>query len=243
MAEHDVGRKPVNADLEERDSVVLVAARDEAIRIDLASALAADFTVIPVASAHEGEQELTRGGVGAVLCSTKLEDMSGIAWLGQLRRRREIPAIRIFVPEKSSEALAMAAINEAGAFRYIADPQNHGELRKAVEQALHLVGHRAGPPCMREAVGKAIKAHALCRGSRTGCLLKAKAEPVDLPPWLVRRLSSMLGWTGMGMMGMAMLLLAGLFMGIGVFTVLYVFKSALGIDLVDGWHLTDWLHR
>ena len=92
-------------------------------------------------------------------------------------------------------------------------------------------------------LGKAIKAHALCRGSTTGCLLKAKEEQADLPPWLVRRLSTVLGWTGMGMMGMAMLLLAGLFMGIGVFTVLYVFKSTLGIDLVDGWHLTDWLRR
>lgn len=227
----------------DRDSVVLVAARDQAVRTGMATALAGHFTVIPVASAHEGERELARGGVGVVLCSTNLRDMSGLAWLGQLRRRREIAAIRIFAPEQPCEALAVAAINEAGAFRYIADPNDPGELRKAVEQALHLVGHRAGPPCMREAVGKAIKAHALCRGSKTGCLLKAKAEPVDLPPWLVRRFSSMLGWTGMGMMGMAMLLLAGLFMGIGVFTVLYVFKSALGIDLVEGWHFTDWLHR
>jgi CheY-like chemotaxis protein len=238
VTEHDLSTAPI-----ERDSVILVAARDEAVRTGLASALAANFTVIPVASAHEGEQELARGGVGAVLCSTELQEMSGLVWLGQLRRRREIPAIRIFVPEQSSEALAMAAINEAGAFRYIADPNDHVELRKAVEQALHLVGHRAGPPCMREGVGKAIKAHALCRGSKTGCLLKAKEEQAELPPWLVRRLSAMLGWTGMGMMSMAMLLLAGLFMGIGVFTVLYVFKSALGIDLVDGLHLTDWLHR
>ncbi len=239
MTEHDLSSAPVQLDLGERDSVILVAARDEAVRTELASALAADFTVIPVASAHEGEHELARGGVGVVLCSTELQDMSGLAWLGQLRRRREIPAIRIFVPESSREDLAIAAINEAGAFRYIADPRAHGELRKSVEDALHLVGHRAGPPCMREAVGKAIKAHALCRGSTTGCLLKAKEEPVELPHWLVRRFNSMLGWTGMGMMSMAMLLLAGLFMGIGVFTVLYVFKSALGIDLVQGWHLTD----
>ena len=243
MPEHDLSSATVKSDPVERDSVVLIAAKDQAVRTGLASALVADFTVIPVASAHEGEQELARGGVGVVLCSTELHDMSGLAWLGQLRRRREIPAIRVFAPEHSTEALAVAAINEAGAFRYIAEPNDPGELRKAVEQALHLVGHRAGPPCMREAVGKAIKAHALCRGSTTGCLLKAKEEPVDLPPWLVRRLSTVLGWTGMGMMSMAMLLLAGLFMGIGVFTVLYVFESALGIDLVDGWHLTDWLHR
>jgi CheY-like chemotaxis protein len=238
VTEHDLSTAPI-----ERDSVILVAARDEAVRTGLAAALAADFTVIPVASAHEGEQELARGGVGAVVCSTVLDDMTGLAWLGQLRRRRDIPAIRIFVPEQSSATLAVAAINEAGAFRYIADPRDQGALRKAVDEALHLVGHRAGPPCMREAVGKAIKAHALCRGSKTGCLLKAKQEPVDSAPWLVHQLNTMLGWTGMGMMGMAMLLLAGLFMGIGVFTVLYAFKSALGIDLMDGWHLMDWLRK
>ncbi|GAB6060101.1 response regulator [Desulfonatronum parangueonense] len=238
MGEHVLSREGLV-----RDSVVLIAAADESVRSGLASALAADFTVVPVSSAHEGERELARGGVGVVLCSTSLADMSGLAWLGQLRRRSEIPAIRIFAPDTSREDLAVAAVNEAGAFRYIADPHDHGALRKAVAEALLLVGHRAGPPCMREAVGKAIKAHALCRGSKTGCLLTAKQEETDPPPWLVRRFNALLGWTGMGILSMALLMLAGLFIGIGVFTVLYVFKSALGIDLVQGWHLMDWLHR
>lgn len=227
----------------ERDSVVLVAARDQAVRSRLVAHLEDSFNVVPVASAHAGERELARGGVAVALVSTDLADMTGLDWLGQLRRRREIPAIRIFAPEQSSEALAIAAVNVAGVFRYVAQPDNGAELRRAVDQAVELVGHRAGPPCMREAVGQAIKAHHLCRNSKIGCLIKVGQEDAPTPPWLIRRISSLAGWTGMGVMSMALLLLAGLVMGIGVLTVLYVIKSMLGIDMVEGWHLSDWLRK
>lgn len=226
-----------------RDSTVLVAAADDALRAGLARALSGEFQVIAVPSAHAGEQELAAGGVAAVVCSTTLQDMPGLAWLGQLRRRRDLPAIRLFAPEVSSEALAVEAVNVAGVFRYLADPTDQDALRRAVREAIELVGHRSGPPCMREAVGQAIKAHTPCRGSARGCLLETARQAVEPPATLLRRMSSVAGWTGMGMMGVSLLLLAGLLMGIGVFTVLYVFKSALGIDLIDGWHFTDWLHR
>jgi hypothetical protein len=42
---------------------------------------------------------------------------------------------------------------------------------------------------------------------------------------------------------MSVFLLSGLLMGVGVFAVLYVVKSSLGIDMVPDWHLQDWLQR
>jgi hypothetical protein len=30
-------------------------------------------------------------------------------------------------------------------------------------------------------------------------------------------------------------------MGVGVFTILYMIKTSLGIDLIPHWHLHDWL--
>ncbi len=222
---------------------ILVAARDEPVRTMLASALPDSFKVITAGSAGEGELIFSAaGGVGAVICSTHLSDMAGIEWLAQLKRRNA-SAMRIFAPERSTEPLAVAAINKANVFRYISDATDQERLLAAVEEAVQAAGHRAGPTCMREAVGKAIKAHTLCRGSQEGCLVKAAQDLEDEQPTFIQSFSIYAGWTSMGILSMVLFLLAALFMGVGVFTILYVVKSVLGIDLIEGWHFTDWLHR
>ena len=221
---------------------ILIVAKDASTQSLLSSALPEKYHVTVVDSAVEGERILAAEVVGAVLCSTVLSDMAGLEWLAQLKRRNA-SAMRIFAPERSTEALAVAAVNKANVFRYVPDPTDQDRLLAAVDEAIKAAGHRAGPSCMREAVGKVIKAHTLCRGSEKGCLVQAEQDLADEQPTLIRSFSTYAGWTSMGILSMVFFLLAALFMGVGVLTILYVVKSLLGIDLIDDWHFTDWLQR
>jgi DNA-binding NarL/FixJ family response regulator len=195
-----------------------------------------------VASAHEAELVLAGGGVAVAAVATELADMAGLEWLGQLRRRNQT-VIRLFAPTQSNEELAIAAINLAGVFRYVRQAREQGELARAVAEAIEISGHRSGPPCMREAVAKTIKAHAECRTSTTGCLVLEQQDRAPLPESLLRRLSSQVGWTGMGILSMSIFLFSALVMGIGVFSIIYMVKTSLGIDLIPNWHLHDWLAK
>jgi DNA-binding NarL/FixJ family response regulator len=201
--------------------VVLVAAGSAAERAELAATLP-DYTRIAVASAHEAELVLAGGGVAVVVVATDLADMAGLEWLGQLRRRNQT-VMRLFAPTKSSEELAIAAINLAGVFRYVRQATEQGNLAQAVSEA------------------KTIKAHAQCRTSTTGCLVQEQQDRAPLPESLLRRVSSQVGWTGMGIMSLSIFLFGALVMGIGVFSILYMIKTSLGIDLIPDWHLHDWL--
>lgn len=219
--------------------VVLVAAGSEVEREGLAATLA-DYTCIAVASAREGELVLAGGVVAVVVVATDLADMAGLEWLGQLRRRNQ-SVMRLFAPAESSEELAIAAVNLAGVFRYVRLATEQGGLAQAVAEAIEVAGHRIGPPCMREAVAKTVKAHAQCRTSMAGCLLQEQHDRTQLAESLFRPVSSQGGWTGRGILSMAIFLVSGLVMGIGVFTILYMIKTSLGIDLIPHWHLHDWL--
>lgn len=221
--------------------VVLVAAGSAAECAELAAALP-DYTRITVASAHEAELVLAGGGVAVVVVATDLADMAGLEWLGQLRRRNQT-VMRLFAPTASSEDLAIAAVNLAGVFRYVRQATENRTLAQAVAEAIEVSGHRSGPPCMREAVAKTIKAHAQCRTSKEGCLVQEQLDRAPLPESLLRRLSSQVGWTSMGILSMSIFLFSALVMGIGVFSILYMIKTSLGIDLIPDWHLHDWLTR
>lgn len=221
--------------------VVLVAAASAAERKELAAALPG-YRCITVASAHEGELVLAGGGVAVLVVTTELADMAGLEWLGQLRRRNQT-VMRLFAPTESSEDLAIAAVNLAGVFRYVRQATAEDNLDRAVSEAIEVSGHRSGPPCMREAVAKTIKAHAQCRTSREGCLVQEQLDRGQIQDGLLRRVSGQMGWTGMGILSMGIFSLSALVMGIGVLAILYIVKSSLGIDLMPNWHLHDWLAR
>lgn len=237
--------KPANATVRTAHAgaaVVLVAAADHAEQDRLAASLPENLTVISVASAHEGELVIASGGVGVVVAAAELADMPGVDWLGQLRRRNA-SAMRLFAPAHSSEALAIASVNVAGVFRYVHDPLEPGRLARAVADAIEVSGHRSGPPCMREAVAKVIKAHTLCRESREGCLVAAQLDNAPPPEGFLRRLSTQIGWVGIGIMSLVIFTVMALGLGVGVFTLVYLFKSMLGIDLISDMHLGDFLHE
>lgn len=221
--------------------IVLLAASPTELQHSWHNALAPEFKVVAVASAHAGEKVLAIGGVAVVVCATELEDMPGLEWLAQLRRRQQ-PCIRVFAPTQSTEALAITAINQAGVFRYVVPAETLDPLRDAVAAAIDLSGHRSGPACMRDAVGQTIKAHSHCAQSDQGCLVELQQTMKPLPDSFLRRLGSQMGWTGMGILSLSVFLGAGFFMGIGVLTLLYIIKSLLGIDLIPDWSLTDWFH-
>jgi DNA-binding NarL/FixJ family response regulator len=222
--------------------VILVASHSPSMRDHLCRALKDKYRAVEVESALQGEEVLAGSGAGAVICSENLTDMDGLEWLGQLKRRNR-DVLRLFAPERPSLDLAVSAINISGVFRYIPDASRQDVVLRAVDDAVSMAGHRVGPPCMREAVGRTIKAHTLCRESKKGCLVEAGRENAGVHASLSKHLKSYMGWTGMGMLSILVLLLSGLFLGIGVFTVLYIVKSILGIDLIDGWHFTDWLRN
>lgn len=223
-------------------AVVLVAAAEHDEQERLMAALPESYTAIAVASAHEGELVIASGGVGVVVAAADLADMPGVDWLGQLRRRN-VSAMRLFAPARSSEALAIASVNVAGVFRYVQEPAEPGRLARAVADAIEVSGHRSGPPCMREAVAKVIKAHTLCRESREGCLVAAQLDNAPPPEGFLRRLSGQIGWTGIGLLSLMIFTVVALGLGVGVFTLIYLFKSMMGIDLVSDMHLGDFLHE
>lgn len=222
-------------------SVIMVAAQDQGERERLVDVLPESYTVITVTSAHEGELVLATGGVAVAVVATALEDMQGLDWLGQVRRRHP-SVMRLFAPAHSTESLAIASVNVAGVFRYVHEPLTPGVLPQAVADAIEVAGHRIGPPCMREAVARTIKAHSMCRGSQEGCLVAEQEGKAPLPETFLRRMSSRLGWTGVAILGLGVFLFIAFMAGLGVITLLYVFKSALGIDLIPDRHWTDWFH-
>ena len=218
---------------------VLVAAVNATERDGLAAALSG-YHCITVATAHDAELVLSGGGVAVVVVATDLADMAGLEWLGQLRRRNQT-VMRLFAPTVSNEELAVAAVNLAGVFRYVRQATENGFLARAVAEAIEASGHRSGPPCMREAVAKTIKAHAQCRTSSEGCLVQEQQDRAQIHEGLLQRVSGQVGWTGMGILSLAIFLTSALLMGIGVFTILYIIKTSLGIDLIPNMHLRDWL--
>lgn len=222
-------------------STVLIVAANAAERERLAAALP-EYTCITVPTAHDAELVLAAGGVAVVVVTTDLEDMPGLEWLGQLRRRNQT-VMRLFTPTESREDLAIASVNIAGVFRYVRDATEEGNLARAVSEAIEVSGHRSGPPCMREAVAKTIKAHAKCRTSTEGCLVQEQQDLAQFHQGFLHRVSSQLGWTGMGIMSLGIFLISVLLMGIGVFAILYYVKSIFGIDLVSNFHMRDWLTR
>jgi len=219
-------------------ATVLVVAANAAERERLAAALS-EYNCITVPTAHDAELVLAAGGVAVVVVATDLEDMPGLEWLGQLRRRNQT-VMRLFAPTESREDLAIAAVNIAGVFRYIRNATEEGLLARAVAEALEVSGHRSGPPCMRESVAKAIKAHSQCRTSTEGCLVQEQQDLAQFHKGFLQRVSSQVGWTGMGILSLAIFLISVLLMGIGVFTILYILKSSLGFDLISNMHLHDW---
>lgn len=224
---------------QETKIVVLLAAGEVSAQLQLSRCLQERYSVITVSSAREGEAVLASQKVSVLITTPSLVDMPALNWLAQVRRLHPT-VMRLLAATESTEDMAIAAVNVAGVFRYVKNPLASDHLARATDEAVSKAGHRVGPSCMRDAVGRTIKAHDHCRHSTSGCLVEAQEMMAPLPDSLVNRLSSRVGWAGVTLLGLLIFMAAALAIGFGVIVVLYIFKSVLGIDLIPDRHWTNW---
>lgn len=201
---------------------VLIAAKTEAGE-QLAAALGESYQVVHASSAHAGETVLAAGEVALIICAAELDDMPGLTWLCQLYRRR-VPGRRIFVAAESTEQLAITAINEAGVAYYLTPASGFDGLEPIVATVLRGHGDRRLQPD-RPAGGNRRQSDALP-------LVQQR---------FVARLSHIVGLSHLSLMSVLFISLFALLLGSTVLLFLYMLKCALGIDLIPGFHLGDWL--
>jgi two-component system response regulator HupR/HoxA len=96
-----------------------------------------DFTVLTAASAAEAEAILQGETPAAILCDQRMPGQSGVAFLQHVREVWPDPVRMIISGYTDSEDI-LAAINDAGIYRFIAKPWDPDDLLEAVRGAVRL---------------------------------------------------------------------------------------------------------
>lgn len=168
--------------------------------------------------------------VAVILCSEHVEgEQNGLYLLAAVRER--YPMIQlVLMSEGIDESLLAFVINEVGVLRYLKKPLVMEQVRKAVEDALRHYQHAKEIDQLRLGYRQMAKA-------MRGIPYRARR---------IRRSARLLMQHGRGFVlafVTALVALQAMFLGAGliVLAVLYVVKSALGIDIIENLHIQDLL--
>lgn len=120
------------------DQPIILVVDDEVRSLQtLRRVLEDDFTVLTAASAAEAEALLEQESPAAILCDQRMPGETGVDFLQRVRERWPDPVRMILSGYTDSEDI-LAAINDAGIYRFIAKPWDPDDLIEAVEAAVHL---------------------------------------------------------------------------------------------------------
>jgi len=206
--------------------LVLVLAPAGAARMTLAAELAGLGEVVQAEDPAAALQVLRTRDVHVVVCEDTLAGgETGLMFLA--RTNAEFPWLqRVLVCGPLEPDLLVYLINEANVFRVLQRGADAGMSRSLVAAAL----------------AEAAAVRRLLRAAEENARLKRE---MTSPPYLVRRTEEVVrGWTN-SLPRLLVLALLTLVVVVGtavsLFAVLYLLKSLLGIDLIPGAHLQDWL--
>lgn len=205
--------KTHDADGEGRPCVLVVDDEEMVLRYT-ARALEGFYSVLTAPDIAAAEDLLGRHSVQVVLCDYRFKrGETGLDFLSRLQRLRpEVP--RILMTGYPAKDVMLGAINECGVLHFIEKPLNTEVLR--------------------DVIGKAIARRQVAEGTGDGAARPAGGR--DETPIRQAGLAAFLATLGVGGIFTVVLLLGAL-----VFLVLYFLKAALGIDLLPGRHLGDFL--
>lgn len=193
---------------------VLVVDDEELILRYTVRALDGFYSVLTAPDIAAAEELLSRQSVQVVLCDYRFKGgETGLDFLSRLQRLRpDVP--RILMTGYPAKDVMLGAINECGVLHFIEKPLNTEVLR--------------------DVIGKAIALRQAVDGAEPGAgrLSAGQGEA----PIRQAGLAAFLATLGVGGIFTAILLLGAL-----IFLVLYFLKAALGIDLLPGRHLGDFL--
>jgi DNA-binding NtrC family response regulator len=197
---------------------VLVVDDDPGVLALLRRILGPLCTVLTAGSLQEASRIVDRCPVHAVLCDHMLPDGRGLEFLQTLHRERSPAPVGLLITGYSKEALAIAAANTEGVFRYLTKPFDLTALSQAVQDALR---YRAWQTEALQAMQTRMDAAAADGPDRASDSVLLRVRAILICAALVS--------AGVVTLGAIALL------------ILYVLKSALGIDIFRDTHLSDWL--
>ncbi len=117
---------------------IILVIDDEARSLQtLRRVLDEDFTVLTAAGAIEAEAILQRETPAVILCDQRMPGQSGVEFLQRVREAWPDPVRMIISGYTDSEDI-LAAINDAGIYRFIAKPWDPEALLEAVRGAVRL---------------------------------------------------------------------------------------------------------
>lgn len=216
---------PSNPDQKQRPIVLIV--EDDSHVLDMVDAmLRRDYRVFRAGSVEEAETLLDEGDVETIVCDHYLPGENGITFLARLRVER--PKItRILMTGSSESDTILAAINEGEVMQYLVKPRLEN-LRETVRRGVELFREkqRLEEKLAREAAD----------ANYTSSLERFRGRLHEWKPaGFFRRTFGMGAVTIIAFFGLVLIL------GLITLLILYVMKSFLGIDLIPGLHLKDWL--
>lgn len=197
---------------------VLVVDDDPGVLALMRRVLAPLCTVLTADTLQEASRILERRPVHAILCDHMLPDGRGLEFLKTLRHERSPAPVGLLITGYSKEALAIAAANTEGVFRYLTKPFDLAALSQAVQDALR---HHA----VQTEAFQALQTRMDAAGAD---------GPDSAPDRVLRRIRAIL-------ISAALVSAGVLALGALTLLILYVLKSALGIDVFRDTHLSDWL--
>jgi len=120
------------------DQAIVLVIDDEPRSLQtLRRVLGDDFTVLTAAGADEAEAILAQEMPAVILCDQRMPGLSGVEFLQRVREHWPEPVRMILSGYTESDDI-LAAINDAGIYRFIAKPWDPDELLEAVRAAVHL---------------------------------------------------------------------------------------------------------
>ncbi|WP_018412525.1 sigma-54-dependent transcriptional regulator [Methyloversatilis thermotolerans] len=93
-----------------------------------------DFTVLTSSGAGEARQQLERQEVNVILCDQRMPEVSGVAFLKEVRERWP-DVVRIIISGYTDSEDIIAGINDAGIYQYILKPWVPDHLLATVRNA------------------------------------------------------------------------------------------------------------
>lgn len=218
------------ADTSKSDDVVLLIGADLPSRRRIGEWLPAGYRLVTARTTEEAEGHFAHLDIAIMICEEQLgEQESGLVLLAGLHTRHPLTQ-PVLLSNALDESLFEFALNEAGVAGYLRKPLQEDALLKVIGTAGALYRDAVGLQALRE------RSRQRTRGLR-GILYWPRALQRNMR-MLARYARNVTLTSSAIIVGMQLLFLA---VGALIFFALYLFKSMLGINLLQDLHLQDLL--
>lgn len=208
---------------ERAEGAGLLVVEDDPVLVQcLRRMLPEGWNVFVAGTVAEGEAMLARHPeIGVLLCDHQLPDGEGLAFCDRLARRGSA-VVRVLMTGYTETTLLKDAVNRQCLFQFISKPFGTEEMLEALTRAQAAYGS--------EVAARAARVEA-----------ERRREKGSIKEKIGRGAQIVFGLGSFALATVVVVAVTALVLGAVVFVVLYVLKSALGIDVFSDGHLGDFL--